>query len=160
MELYPRVRYVDIGDEPMIDLEPIEGYANLPLMSLEMAVESISSMIDILPSVRIAKQTCQHIGGDLTLDESAAIRLYTMNGSLFTRLNDVLRSKVRAELLSPWLPYLKLLLTALYKLPAVKKTVWRGTSLDLSTKYKPGDTCAWRGFSSCTESVAVADFFL
>ncbi|CAF0821056.1 unnamed protein product [Didymodactylos carnosus] len=154
-----RLRYVDIGDEPMIHLEPVRGYGNVPLMSLDMAVESLKPIIDILPSVCIAKQNCQHFHDNLTVDESAAIRLYTMQ-SLFKHLNEILRSKVRAELLRPWLPYLKLLLMALYKLPSVKKTVWRGTNLDLSTLYKQGDRCTWWGFSSCTESITVADCFL
>ncbi|CAF1045369.1 unnamed protein product [Didymodactylos carnosus] len=159
MDPDPRLRYIDIGDEPMIQLEPIRGGENVPLMSLEMAVESLKPMIDVLPSVSISKKKCQHLHDNLTLDESAAIRLYTMQ-NLSQHLNGILRSKVRAELLHPWIPYLKLLLTALYKLPSVKKIVWRGTNLDLSTLYKPGDRCAWCGFSSCTESITVADFFL
>ncbi|CAF0916248.1 unnamed protein product [Didymodactylos carnosus] len=155
-----RLRYGDIGKEPMSHLEPIGGYGNLPLMSLEVAVEYLKPMIATIPrDVWIAKQNCQHLHDHLTQDESAAIHLYTM-GSVFQHLNDVLRSKNRAKVLVPWLPYLKLLLTALCKLPAVKKIAWRGTSLDLSTKYKPGDRCVWWGFSSCTETIAVADFYL
>ncbi|CAF1226704.1 unnamed protein product [Didymodactylos carnosus] len=160
MEPGPRVRYVDIGDESVIHLEPIGGYGNLPLVSLEMAVEPLKAMINKLPeSVWIAKANCQHPRDNLTQDESAAIRLYTM-GSIHKHLNEMLRSKNRAKSLPPWLPYLKLLLTALCKLPAVKKTVWRGTNVDLSTLYEPGDKRAWWGFSSCTESIEVADPFL
>ncbi|CAF4446626.1 unnamed protein product [Didymodactylos carnosus] len=128
MEPNPIVRYVDIGDEPVIHLETIGGYGSLPLLSLEMAVEPLKAMIDKLPeSVWIAKANCQHPRDNLTQDESAAIRLYTM-GRVYKHLNGMLRSKNRAKSLPPWLPYLKLLLTALFKLAAVKKTVWRGTN--------------------------------
>ncbi|CAF1608635.1 unnamed protein product, partial [Didymodactylos carnosus] len=149
-----------VGYVPSLDGSDEGGYRNLPLMTLEMAVKDLKPMIGTLQrDVWIAKQNWQHLSDHLTQDESAAIHLYTM-GSVFEHLSDMLRSKNRTELLAPWLPYLKLLLTALCKLPAVKKIVWRGTSLDLSTKYKTDDRCAWWGSSSCTETLPVAEFYL
>ncbi|CAF1188170.1 unnamed protein product [Didymodactylos carnosus] len=113
-----------------------EGYGSLPLMSPEMAVEPLTATTDKLAeSTWTAKANCQHLHDNLTQHESAAIRLCTMD-TVFEHLHKILRSRVRAKSLTPWLPYLKLLLTALCKLLPVKKTVWRGTSLDLSTLYK------------------------
>ncbi|CAF5133328.1 unnamed protein product, partial [Rotaria sp. Silwood1] len=59
----------------------------------------------------------------LTVDESAAIRLYTIeweepHQSLYSMLNYTLKMASR-ENLRPYFRYLKLLLTALVKLPCV-----------------------------------------
>jgi hypothetical protein len=57
---------------------------------------------------------------------------------------------------------MKLLLTALFKLPSYSKPVWRGVRLDLRKQYEVGKTYTWWGFSSCTGSIAVleSDSFL
>lgn len=67
----------------------------------------------------------------LTKDEIAAIYLYTMpwpnaTASLYYNLNKALRTADRSAA-KPYFPYLRLLLSALKKLPPVVGTVHRGT---------------------------------
>ena len=52
----------------------------------------------------------------LVQNQSATLRLYTMPTSLHRLINEALRSGIRDNLLS-FLPYLKLLYTALFNLP-------------------------------------------
>ncbi|CAF4499270.1 unnamed protein product [Didymodactylos carnosus] len=160
-DMSTKQRYSDINGEPMRLFDPIEGYQKLPLLSLEKSVEPLSDLIDDLPRrVWMAKENCQERSDSLTEDEAAAICLYTMEWksrerSLYYQLNETLRSKERAQLIDVWLPYLKLVLTTLCKLPSVKQLVWRGAKVDLSGSYKRGKKYPWWGFSSCTESIEV-----
>ncbi|CAF3341138.1 unnamed protein product [Rotaria sp. Silwood2] len=161
-------RYLSgISDEPKQLLEPISGYAHEPLLSLEEACEPLLNIVSRLPvHIWIAKQNSTNPTDDLTQDESAAIRLYTMewdsntkaaNGSLYAHLNRNLKEIDRTKL-HPWFRYLKLFLTALAKLPvAPRQTVWRGLHLDLSKDYLPGDKITWWAFSSCTTSLNVLE---
>lgn len=94
----------------------------------------------------------KHADECLSLDEIAAVNLYTQECSLYQEMNKLLRERNRAEL-KPLFPYLKLLLTALHKLPPNgSTTVWRGVKVDLSRQYKKriGDDIVWWGFSSAT----------
>ncbi|CAF3047771.1 unnamed protein product [Rotaria sp. Silwood2] len=161
-------RYLSgISDEPKQLLEPISGYAHEPLLSLEEACEPLLNIVSRLPvHIWIAKQNSTNPTDDLTQDESAAIRLYTMewdsntkaaNGSLYAHLNRNLKEIDRTKL-HPWFRYLKLFLTALAKLPvAPRQTVWRGLHLNLSKDYLPGDKITWWAFSSCTTSLNVLE---
>jgi hypothetical protein len=76
-------------------------------------------------------------------------------------LNTVLRNENRNEI-EPWLLYLKLILTALFRLPSNKMVLWRGVKHNLSHKYEVGKKYVWWAFSSCTESLEVleSEFFL
>lgn len=154
-------RFVDVSQESGKLLEPIEGYQSLPLVTLEIAVESI---VDTCPDVRrrawIAKTNCDLLKDGLAQDESAAIYLYTaewqpQHKCVYAVLNSTLRSKNRDKLIQPWFPYMKLLLMALFKLPSHTTTVWRGVRLDLRTVYEVGKTYTWWGFSSCTRTISV-----
>ncbi|CAF3974375.1 unnamed protein product [Rotaria sp. Silwood1] len=161
-------RFVDVNEEPRKLLQPIEGYQSLELVSLEEAIEPI---VEFCPDVRrrayIAKDNCDPPKDGLTQDESASIFLYTTEWQphdqcLYAVLNSVLRSKNRNRLISPWLLYMKLLLTALFKLRSCSMTVYRGVRLDLRKEYEVGKTYTWWGLSSCTGSVSVleSDLFL
>ena len=77
--------------------------------------------------------------------------------SLYDLFNRTLRSAKRNEL-KPWFSYLKLIMTALYKLPPVKKTVWRAIRGEVDHQYKKDKI--WWGFSSCTEIREVAERFV
>ncbi|CAF1102523.1 unnamed protein product [Adineta steineri] len=141
-------------------LMPIVGYEKMPLVSLETAVQPL---IDLLPNIQqyvyVAKQRSKEATDGLTQDESASIMLYSMGWEpsdecLYVMLNKSLRSENRTQL-KPWFSYLKLLLTALSRLPSVRMTVYRGVKLDLSRKYQKGATILWWGFSSCTKSIDV-----
>ncbi|CAF4600638.1 unnamed protein product [Rotaria sp. Silwood2] len=156
-------RFLDANKEPHQVLLPIRGYAKEPLLPLEEAIKPIDDQLDDLDiMVDTAKQNSKKPTDGLTRDESAAIHLYTMqweepNVSLFTKLNTVLRSK-RRESLRPWFRYLKLVLTALFKLPSLKTIVWRGVQGNLSDQYD--DDIVWWGFSSCTESLEITERFV
>lgn len=140
----------------------IEGYQNKPLVALE---EAIDPLTPILPEVKhmvwIAKEKCSNPRDGLTRDESAAIVLYTMEGEsqeqcVYAVLNQTIRLEDRRKLI-PWFPYLKLLLTALYKLPSFIGVVWRGVRSDLSKQYRKNEIFVWWGFSSCTSNVSILE---
>ena len=159
----PLGRFVDAGEEPRRLLQPIEGYRSLPLVTLEEAIEPI---VKFCPDVRrrayIAIGNCDLPKDGLTQDESASIFLYTSEWEphdqcLYVVLNSVLRSGNRKRLIPPWFSYIKLLLTALFKIRSNRMTVYRGVRLDLRKEYEVGKTYTWWGFSSCTESISVLE---
>jgi hypothetical protein len=156
-------RFVDAGKEPTKALIPIEGYEEKPLVSLKEAVAPIEPPIHNLKTmVWTAERNCDDPLDGLTCDESASIHLYTMewsgnHDSLYTLLNQKLRSERRNELKS-WFLYLKLFFTALYKLPSIKKVIWRGIRGDVSHLYKKD--YIWWGVSSCTESMEIMEKFV
>ena len=156
-------RITNVAEEPLEFLAPIDGYAKLPLVSLEEAVKPLES---ILPNVQshayIAKQKCKKPADDLTQDESAAIMLYTMSWApidecLYFALNRTLRTPTadRQQKLEQWHSYLRLFLNGLQQLPTTHTMAYRGVPLDLTSKYIKGETIVWWGFSSCTTDVEV-----
>ncbi|CAF1377463.1 unnamed protein product, partial [Rotaria sp. Silwood1] len=155
------LRLTDIAEEPSEFLMPISGYEKMPLVSLEEAVEPLVPILPVVKSyAHAAKQKSKKTADNLTPDESASIMLYSMGWEpleecLYFALNATLRSTNRAKL-KPWFLYLRLFLTALFRLPSVPKlTVYRGVKLDLSSQFHKGETVVWWGFSSCTTSVEV-----
>ncbi|CAF3980114.1 unnamed protein product [Adineta steineri] len=156
-------RFLDADKEPNKMLLPIEGYENYPLVSLEEAVEPLKSLLhDLDVMVMISKRNSRKPKDGLTIDESAAIHLYTLQwdesqDSLYFLLNRTLRSARRNDL-KPWFSYLKLFLTALHKLPSIKSTIWRGVRGDASKDYD--EDVIWWGLSSCTETMKVMEDFI
>jgi hypothetical protein len=156
-------RFLDAGKESDQALTPIKGYEKAPLVSLEEAVEPIKSLLDDVDSmVQIAKRNSKKPTDGLTPDESGAIHLYTMqwpepHPSLFTLLNERLRSKNRNTLTS-WFLFLKLFFTALYKLPPLKGVIYRGVRGNISDQYE--EDHFWWGASSCTETMNVMETFV
>ena len=154
-------RTSDIVNEPIRMLMPIAGHEKMPLVSLE---ESVISLVDTLPRIQyyvsIAKKLCEPKPADgLTQDQSASIILYTMEWEPYTEclyvvLNSALRAENRGKL-KPWFSYLKLILTALSRLPSSQRTVYRGVKKDLSEEYSIDKIFVWWGFSSSTLSVGV-----
>ncbi|CAF2642264.1 unnamed protein product [Rotaria sp. Silwood2] len=161
-------RYSDVRDEPLAKfLSPIKGYeATLPI-PLEESISFVSDFFDgIRDYVFVAKHNCKYPADGLKQDESASIYLYTMQfdiePSLYKILNSALRNKNRQQL-KPWFPFLKLFLSALYKIPSCAKTVWRGIcNVDMSSMYPTGHKFVWWGVSSCTSNLEVlnSDQFL
>ncbi|CAF0978760.1 unnamed protein product [Didymodactylos carnosus] len=160
------VRFLDVDKEPrsMIRNRQIEGYQNISLMTLQQAIQPIEHLYpDLASKVFIANEnfeSCQD-SDRLTKNEASAIYLYasewgTLKGSFHDGLNSALRSDDR-HLLTPWYEYLKLLLTALNKLPSLKQKVWRGFKGNLSKRYQIGKQYTWLGISSCTECVDLFD---
>ncbi|CAF4163377.1 unnamed protein product, partial [Rotaria sp. Silwood2] len=145
-------------DEPEACLQPLEDYQKSKLVPLEEAIEPIKELFHNLPrDVWIAKNASKNPADDLSPDESAAIRLYTMEvkfRALYSILNELLRDRDRQKLI-PWFPYLKLFITALFKMqPCSAKVIYRGVKADLHLKYRPGEHYIWWAFSSCTLSLA------
>ncbi|CAF3649119.1 unnamed protein product [Rotaria sp. Silwood1] len=70
-------------------------------------------------------------------------------------LNNTLRSPDRQQKIRPWYLFLRLFLGALFRLPSLSKTAYRGVKLDLSKRYIEGKTIVWWGFSSCTTTVGI-----
>ncbi|CAF4668445.1 unnamed protein product, partial [Rotaria sp. Silwood2] len=132
----------------------------MPLVSIEKAVEPLLALLPgIQTKVWIAKQNCETSADGLSSDESASIYLYSMEWEpqeqcLYFVLNATLRDKNRQNL-KPWFLYLRLILTALGRLPSIRLTVYRGVKLDLVNEYPEGKTFVWWGFSSCTSSLKV-----
>ncbi|CAF4333442.1 unnamed protein product [Rotaria sp. Silwood2] len=161
------LRVVDFSPLPKRMLAPIEGYENMPLVSIEDAVKPLVSIVPrVERNVYIVKQNCKSPADGLTTDESASIMLYTYESmphenSLYVILNETLRSEERQKLI-PWFSYLRLVLTAVARLPSDRHFINRGVRKDLRAEYPTGSTFIWWAFSSCTSSVAVleADMFL
>ncbi|CAF3354250.1 unnamed protein product [Rotaria socialis] len=158
----------DVVQESLAFLAPIGGYSQMPLVSLEQAVEPLVPILpDVLSQAYVAKQNCKKPADNLTQDESASIMICTMEWDppeecLYVALNNTLRAKDRQKKLQPWYLYLRLFLNALFRLPLLSITAYRGVKLDLSHHYIDGETIVWWGFSSCTKSVSVleSDLFL
>lgn len=160
---------LDLSKIPIInDVEaetgPITEYAKEPLLPLYKAC---APLIDIIPDlsdhVQLALDKTPDVPSDgLTVDESAAIRLYTMewhkpHQSLYVMLNQTLRSR-NDEHLRPYFKYMKLFLTALIKLPCVpQSTVWRGVTRNVSADFPPNDAITFWTFSSCTAALPVLE---
>ncbi|CAF3797176.1 unnamed protein product, partial [Rotaria sp. Silwood1] len=145
-------------------LDPVIGYAAEPLLSLHEACVPLSDILFNLSFyIELAlSETSQEPPDGLTVDESAAIRLYTIewekpHRSLYSMLNYTLKTAPREEL-RPYFKYMKLFLTGLVKLPCVPPlTVWRGVAKDLSSEFPPGTLVTWWAFSSCTCALPVLE---
>jgi hypothetical protein len=160
VQVKPRVaRITDMAQEPLQILPSISGYADLPVVPLEKAIQPLlASFPAVICHANAAKDQCPKPPPDgLSVDESAAIMLYTMcwkpqNKCLHVALNAALRSEDRTKI-ELWLPYLKLFLTALERLPSLNQTVYRGIKQDMQKDYRNGEALIWWGVSSCTASV-------
>lgn len=122
IDVNPRLK-ADIHNEPKQMLQPISGYEKEPLLSLEEACKPLENIMDeeLTQNIMIAMMNSEEPEDGLTPNESASIHLYTMEwriheNSLYVVLNNALRLADRRKLL-PWFKYLKLFLTAFFKLP-------------------------------------------
>ena len=145
-------------------LDPIIGYAQEPLLPLvDACIPLLKIVSNISEYVLVALSETPVVPSDgLSRDESASIRLYTMEWSdgersLYRVLNKTLKSTDRTEL-RPWFKYLKLFLTALVKLPcAPPQTVWRGVRYIVTDGFDHGAQITWWPFSSCTKTLTVLE---
>jgi hypothetical protein len=95
---------------------------------------------------RMAQRTSDF---NLSVDEREAIYPKPKE-SIYYLMNQYLRNQDRRSLI-PFLKYLKLLLSALYKLPPVKGKVCRGVKANMAElKSKEHEEITWNGFSSTT----------
>ena len=157
------VRYSDLIEEPLITLPTISGYEQVPLVSLDEAIEPLLSIVPhIKQMIEMINEKCPiEIKDGLTKNESMAIMLYSMHWkskeqSFNLLLNRTLRDDNR-ERLTPWFLYLKLFLHALNKLPSIHSNVYRAVPNDLSQEYPQGKTFLWWGFALCTQSIEIVE---
>jgi len=153
-----------LGIDLTMHESPIQGLLEAPLLSLQKALDHAcegeaelqktewSSKITKALDFAAKKKKNRSAFVDLSDEEVAAIHLYTQETPLYAILNARLRAEER-EGLKPFLPYVKLLLSALYKLPPVSALVYRGVKKDLSTEIAKGKAYIWWPFSSTTSSI-------
>ncbi|WP_406055609.1 ADP-ribosyltransferase domain-containing protein [Streptomyces sp. NBC_01077] len=158
-------RLTSVKDEGLV-LPSITGVFDTPLMDFRKAVEPVSRVLARLDrhierSSRFgeAKVAEAALGEELSADAISALHLYTCESAFYREINAVLRSPDR-ERLVPYLPYLRLLFSAVESLPARTRPLWRGVALDLRSQYPVGQTVTWWGVSSCTSELGVARAFL
>jgi hypothetical protein len=136
----------------------ISSCKDVQLMSLEDTVESI---VPFVPNVKSdadkAKIHCRK-NTPLTINESAAIYLYTMSTSFYPKLNEALRSE-NLHTLRPWFAFLKLFITAISKLPSRQMKVWRGVADNIGADFVDNDLHIWWSVNSCSSYLTVAGFF-
>jgi hypothetical protein len=157
------LRFTNVDERPT-RLPPVYAYRTHPLLPLQQALDPILSKIDGLDEyIKVAKDACHYPSEhDLTREESASIYLYTMDWgeqSLYRVLNAALRVKDRSVLV-PWHGYLKLLDTALKKLPSLHMNLWRGINLDIRKNFKEDEKLTWWSFNSCSSAIKVVKQFL
>jgi len=90
----------------------------------------------------------------LTVDEAAAIHLYTMPSEFYGEINAALRKDVGPHL-EPWLPYLRLLLSACEKIPKKQGVFRRGVGVKVAQLqpigiYKPKNSLTLWTITSTT----------
>lgn len=139
-----------------------DQYQQIPLVSLEQAVKSLISVLPAIETyVQMVKQKCLQPIDGLTIDESASIMLYSiiwqpLNECLYISLNSTLQRLDKSQL-PAWFAYLKLLFTALLRLPSNQVTVYRGSKMDLSTQYQLNEIILWWDLTLCTTSIDCLD---
>ena len=143
-------------------VSPIWGYQYIEVRKLKDAVENIFSdpKIKIRLYVEQAEAGCKTKNTKLTLDESAAIYLYTMQTPVHNELNNALRTE-DPSVLEKWLPYLKLLITAFNKLPSLEKTtVYRAVEAGISFDLENKPVQRWWSINSCSKRLEVIQPYL
>ncbi|MFI9306179.1 ADP-ribosyltransferase domain-containing protein [Streptomyces triculaminicus] len=156
-------RLSSVKDEGL-SLPAITGVFDTPLMDFRDAVTPVAELLSGLDrhveqSHEFGKRRADEAAGDLSADAIAALYLYTCESAFYREINTILRSPDRTRLV-PYLPYLRLLFSAVSKIPAHTESLWRGVSLDLRAQYPLGRTVTWWGVSSCTSKLSVARGFL
>ncbi|MFD9261569.1 ADP-ribosyltransferase domain-containing protein [Streptomyces sp. NPDC059538] len=156
-------RLTSVKDEGLV-LPSITGVFDTPLMDFQDAVAPVAAMLSGLAghidrSRDFGKRRADETSAGLSADAIAALYLYTCESAFYREINAVLRSPDRTRV-TPYLPYLRLLFSAVSGLPAHTQPLWRGVSLDLRAQYPVGRTVTWWGVSSCTSELNVARSFL
>jgi len=91
-------RVMDVGLETLNVLSPVRGVMETVLVPIELAIEK-TGLPDMRAFVYTAKMKAEsNLNGDprgLTVDERAAIYLYTYESPLYRKLNELLRKEDR-----------------------------------------------------------------
>lgn len=159
-------RLASVKDEGLV-LPAITGVFDTPLMDFRAATAPVAKRLSGLDwhleqSYRFGLRQTGGAGGatlGLSPDEAAALYLYTCESAFYRQINATLRNPDRGQIL-PYLPYLRLLFSAVSRLPSRTEPLWRGVAMDLRAQYPAGKTVTWWGVSSCTAKLGVANAFL
>ncbi len=149
------------AEEVLADLAPISGVMSLPVFSFENALAPLEAKMQGLAQLVAHARgvAAKAKPGLLGADEIAALHLYTLGSGFYKALNEALRHPDRRQAWH-YLPYLRLLLAALSKLPRTSQPLYRGVAKDLRADYGTGRTVTWWGISSCTPKLEIARQFL
>lgn len=156
-------RLAGVKDEGLV-LPAITGVFDTPLMDFRAAVGPVAELLSGLKrhidlSHEFGRRRADAAATGPSADAIAALHLYTCESAFYREINAILRSPDRTRLV-PYLPYLRLLFSAVSQLPVRTAPLWRGVSLDLRAQYPLGRTVTWWGVSSCTSRLGVAQAFL
>ena len=133
-----------VMDAPLLDLFTAAGTTGVPNVDAHafMALEKAEEL-----------QAHGQLG-ELTIDEAAAIALYTAECNFYSTLNGLLSQRDRLAL-APFLPFLRLMLQARRKLPTHTQAVWRGVKgVDLTSDFPKGKKLFWWAFTSTSKHVS------
>ncbi|CAF1459904.1 unnamed protein product [Rotaria sp. Silwood1] len=137
-------------------LTSTQDYQKKSTITLEEAVKPIVLFVpNVKDRANEAKLKCKNIvTNNLSIDESASIMLYSMEWKpkeecLRIVLNRALRDENR-NVLACWFLYLKLLLTALDRLPSFHGFIYSGIKGDMREYYRKEETFLWWTFGSYT----------
>ncbi|MFI5911403.1 ADP-ribosyltransferase domain-containing protein [Dactylosporangium sp. NPDC051541] len=153
-------RLESVKDEGLA-LPAITGVFTTPLTDFRTAIAPAAAVLSGLDwHVEASQRFGEKVASSaLSADEVAALYLYTCESAFYRQINATLRSPDRSRM-SPYLPYLRLLFSAVSRLPARREPLWRGVRMDLRRQYPLGQTVTWWGVSSCTSDVGVAKAFM
>eukprot|EP01124_Arcella_intermedia_P007626 TRINITY_DN146_c0_g2_i1.p1 TRINITY_DN146_c0_g2~~TRINITY_DN146_c0_g2_i1.p1 ORF type:complete len:552 (+),score=95.05 TRINITY_DN146_c0_g2_i1:598-2253(+) len=163
---------MDTRQEKLNHIGPIQNFLNKIPKDLDQALSGLGSNSQKIISWLFAEDLVlneNYFQNDdpepldrnrLNMHQIAAINLYTREWSdpIYSRVNFYLRQENRSALRS-YLPYLRLLVSGLSKLPQEQRTLWRATqgSGINPSKFKKGRKVFWWGFSSCASSNSIFD---
>jgi hypothetical protein len=151
----------DIAQQPQRLYLPNEQTEIIPIVPLEIAIHPLIELVPTIDKkVKLAKQNCTNPSDGLSCDESAAIYLCSMrwepvNECFYFILNATLRDHDQQKL-KPWNLYLRLLFTALNRLPSTRITFYRGMEQDLVKNTSKGNFFIFWDFTFCSLSVALS----
>jgi hypothetical protein len=144
-------------------LNPIQGLELAPSLSLKESLTHAQNGDEELASHNFNMNLfCastfaeNHTDPELTEEDVSIIHFYTQETPFYKILNSRLRNSDR-QILKPYFPILKLMITAIRKIPPAKITLYRGVKLNLLEKYNKlkNKREIWWSFGSTTESVNV-----
>jgi hypothetical protein len=140
------IRYATSGSHPTLPTVQ-------PCVELSQLFPKFNAQIEL--ALDAGRDAQRLPGNSLTVDEAAAIHLYTQETKFYKLLNSRLRSESRPDLLC-FLPYLRLLLDGLYRLPLITDTVYRGVRLKLAPDYAEGKYFIWWSITSTSARMDVS----
>ena len=155
MTPYPIVGIIDASELPITKC--IEtAYKNDKFKAWAAAnrgslLKGISDAKGIKPAL-IGTEPAKNALLQLSVDQVAAIYLYTMESPIYMIVNEAMRARDVSSI-TPFLPYLRLILSGLYTLPLLSKTVYRGVRKDLSGMYSKGMEIMWWQITSTTGNI-------